>query len=111
MERGLEGLEEVEVWIHTCWGNPNMQRGVDDSSYANSIEIYLERMNAATSGRSRRRSDGFMDLELLPPVASRMPKKIAIGVVSHRTLQVESAEEVADYTRRALERFDAEKLS
>ncbi|MBI1874206.1 MAG: hypothetical protein HYS05_10010 [Acidobacteria bacterium] len=32
-----------EVWIHTCWGNPNMQRVMEDTSYANSIELYLER--------------------------------------------------------------------
>ena len=24
--REVEGLEDVEIWIHTCWGNPNMQR-------------------------------------------------------------------------------------
>jgi 5-methyltetrahydropteroyltriglutamate--homocysteine methyltransferase len=24
--REVEGLDDVEIWIHTCWGNPNMQR-------------------------------------------------------------------------------------
>ena len=43
--REVEGLEDVEVWIHTCWGNPNMQKVFSDESYANSIEIYLERLN------------------------------------------------------------------
>ena len=42
--REVEGLEGVEVWIHTCWGNPNMQKVFSDESYANSIEIYLERL-------------------------------------------------------------------
>ena len=41
--REVQGLDDVELWIHTCWGNPNMQRVMDDTSYANSIEIYLER--------------------------------------------------------------------
>ncbi len=41
--REVQGLEDVELWIHTCWGNPNMQRVMEDTSYANSIEIYLER--------------------------------------------------------------------
>ena len=41
--REVEGLDDVEIWIHTCWGNPNMQRVMEDTSYANSIEIYLER--------------------------------------------------------------------
>ena len=22
----VEGLDDVELWIHTCWGNPNMQK-------------------------------------------------------------------------------------
>src|ERR1039457_5654149 len=39
--REVQGLDDVEVWIHTCWGNPNMQRVMEDTSYANSIEIYL----------------------------------------------------------------------
>ena len=42
--REVEGLDDVEVWIHTCWGNPNMQKVFSDESYANSIEIYLERL-------------------------------------------------------------------
>jgi len=24
--REVQGLDDVELWIHTCWGNPNMQR-------------------------------------------------------------------------------------
>jgi 5-methyltetrahydropteroyltriglutamate--homocysteine methyltransferase len=35
---------------------------------------------------------------------------VAIGVVSHRQLQVESADEVAADVRRALEVIDADKL-
>ncbi len=42
--REIEGLDDVEVWIHTCWGNPNMQKVFTDESYANSIEIYLDRL-------------------------------------------------------------------
>jgi 5-methyltetrahydropteroyltriglutamate--homocysteine methyltransferase len=106
---GLEGLDEVEVWIHTCWGNPNMQRIVDLSSYANSIEIYLERMRGDV-WTLETKDNGFMDLELFRPWKGRLPKKVAIGVLSHRTLQVESAEEVAADIRRALEVIDADKL-
>ena len=42
--REVEGLDDVELWIHTCWGNPNMQRVREDTSYAASIELYLERV-------------------------------------------------------------------
>src|SRR4029450_4300177 len=42
--REIEGLDDVEIWIHTCWGNPNMQKVFSDESYANSVEIYLDRL-------------------------------------------------------------------
>ena len=42
--REIEGLDDVEVWIHTCWGNPNMQKVFSDESYRNSMEIYLDRL-------------------------------------------------------------------
>ena len=48
--REVQGLDDVELWIHTCWGNPNMQRVMEDTSYANSIEIYWSAA-AATYGR------------------------------------------------------------
>jgi 5-methyltetrahydropteroyltriglutamate--homocysteine methyltransferase len=37
-------------------------------------------------------------------------KKVAVGVVSHRTLQVERPEEVADLIRRALKHIAPERL-
>ncbi len=48
----VDGLDDVELWIHTCWGNPNMQKVYTGESYANSIEIYLN-ASRVTSGRSR----------------------------------------------------------
>jgi 5-methyltetrahydropteroyltriglutamate--homocysteine methyltransferase len=107
--REVEGLDDVEVWVHTCWGNPNMQKGPGDVSYANAIEIYLERMNADVWTVEAKSDDGQI-FELLKPYRETMRKKIAVGVVSHRTLQVESPEEVADFTRRALEAIPPEKL-
>ena len=37
-------------------------------------------------------------------------KKIALGVISHRTLQVERPEEVADLIRKALKYIEPERL-
>jgi 5-methyltetrahydropteroyltriglutamate--homocysteine methyltransferase len=105
----VEGLDDVEVWVHTCWGNPNMQRAHEDPSYANSIEIYLERLNAdvwtveMTEGREEQ-------LKLFAPYKGRMRSKVAIGVVSHRTLQVERPEEIADLVRTATRYIDPEHL-
>ena len=42
----ISGLDGAEVWVHTCWGNPMMQRVYDQTSYADSIALYLERVNA-----------------------------------------------------------------
>jgi 5-methyltetrahydropteroyltriglutamate--homocysteine methyltransferase len=39
-----------------------------------------------------------------------MPKKVAVGMISHRQLQVETPDEVAADIRRALEYIDAEHL-
>ena len=52
----------------------------------------------------------FADLELFKAYRNRMGKKIAVGVVSHRTLQVESPDEVAGDIRYALSHIDAENL-
>jgi 5-methyltetrahydropteroyltriglutamate--homocysteine methyltransferase len=40
----------------------------------------------------------------------KLPKKVALGMVSHRTLQVESPDEVAADIRLALEHIDPEHL-
>ena len=42
--REVQGLDDVEIWIHTCWGNPNMQRVMEDTSYRASFELYLQAM-------------------------------------------------------------------
>jgi 5-methyltetrahydropteroyltriglutamate--homocysteine methyltransferase len=53
-------------------------------------------------------SSGGLDLEA---IGRRIKtKKIAIGVVDHHTLQVETPDEVAALIRRALEHIPAERL-
>ncbi len=87
--REVQGLEDVELWIHTCWGNPNMQRVIENDSYRESFQLYLEACRGdvwtiETKDRNLR------EIELFAPFKGQLSKKIAIGVVSHRTLQVES---------------------
>ena len=107
--REVEGLDDVEIWIHTCWGNPNMQRVMEDTSYAASIEIYLERCKGdvwtlemkdrdqrTSSCSSRSRHD--------------LKKKICIGAVSHRSLQADRPEDVAAEIRKALKYIPPETL-
>jgi 5-methyltetrahydropteroyltriglutamate--homocysteine methyltransferase len=97
----VEGLDDVEVWVHTCWGNPNMQLGTTNPSYASSFELMLERLNADVWTVELRDTD-LSILERLGQYRGRLRKKIAIGVVNHRTLQVETAADVADLVRHAL---------
>jgi len=107
--REIEGLDDVEVWIHTCWGNPNMQKVFSDESYANSIEIYLERLKGDVWTIEARENDG-KELPLFEPYKQSMKKKVAVGVVSHRTLQADTPEVVADQIRNALKYIEPENL-
>ncbi len=105
----VSGLDGVEVWIHTCWGNPNMQRLYERTSYAESIEIYLDRLKGdvwTVEMKDRNQAD----LELFARYKGRMPKKLAVGVVSHRTLQADRPDDVAAEIRNALRFVDAEDL-
>jgi len=107
--REVEGLDDVELWIHTCWGNPNMQRVMEDTSYANSIEIYRERVRGDVWTIEMKDSEQ-KDLELFLPFKNDLQKKIAIGAVSHRQLQADRPEDVAAEIRKALKYIPAEKL-
>ena len=86
--REVDGLDDVEVWIHTCWGNPNMQKVFSDESYANSMEIYLERLKGDV-WTIEATENNFRELSLFDSYKDRLKKKIAVGVVSHRTLQAD----------------------
>jgi 5-methyltetrahydropteroyltriglutamate--homocysteine methyltransferase len=107
--REIEGLDDVEVWIHTCWGNPNMQKVFSDESYANSVEIYLERLKGDVWTIEATEND-LKELPLFKPHADSLKKKIAVGVVSHRTLQADFPDVVADRIRRAAEVIPPDKL-
>jgi len=104
----VEGLDDVEIWVHTCWGNPNMQRATV-GSYGNAVELYLDRLNCDVWTVEAKDDDGKI-FDVLKPYKETMKKKIAVGVVSHRTLQVESVDEVAAFGRRALEAINPENL-
>src|SRR5579862_2304808 len=107
----VKGLDGVEVWIHTCWGNPGAQRVQDRRSYAESVEIYLERM--AGDVWTVEAPDGDIPglVALFAPHAGSLRKKIALGVVSHRTVQVESVAEVAAAVRAGVEAIGPEMLA
>src|SRR5207248_3366329 len=110
--RHVEGLDEagVEIWVHTCWGNPGAQHCFDpEISYANSIEIYLNRLNADV-WTIESKDSGHKPLALFEPYKGKLTKKVAVGFISHRTLQVETPESIAADIRTALDYIDPAHL-
>ena len=104
----VKGLRDLtEVWAHTCWGNPAQQRlFATNQSYAdalphlNALDVDVLTFECATS-------DG-MDLDKIGKAIT--DKKVAIGVVDHRNLQVERPDQVAGLIRRALKHIPVERL-
>jgi len=107
--REVQGLDDVELWIHTCWGNPNMQRVIENDSYRESFQLYLEACRGDV-WTIETKDRNFREMELFAPFKGNLKKKLCVGVVSHRSLQVERPEDVAVSIRRALESVAPEQL-
>jgi 5-methyltetrahydropteroyltriglutamate--homocysteine methyltransferase len=106
----VEGLDGVEIWIHTCWGNPGAQNCFDPSvSYEPSMDIYLNRLEGDV-WTIESKENGHKLLPAFAPYKGSLPKKVAVGFISHRQLQVETPDEVAADVRRALQYIDADRL-
>ena len=105
----VKGLRDLtEVWAHTCWGNPAQQRlFATNQSYKDALP-HLNKLDVDLLTFECCTSDG-MDLEAIGKAIT--DKKIAIGVVDHRNLQVERPEQVADLIRRALKYIPVERLA
>jgi 5-methyltetrahydropteroyltriglutamate--homocysteine methyltransferase len=107
--REVRGLRaKCEVWCHTCWGSPAAQRVASrDQSYQAALP-YFDQLDVdviTVEGAS----NGGVDFEHYGAMISKN-KKVAVGVISHRTLQVERPEQVADLIRRALKHIEPERL-
>jgi methionine synthase II (cobalamin-independent) len=106
INREIRGVAS-EVWLHTCWGNPNQQPlHWERPSYERALPYLLE--TDADVITLECASTGGRDLPLLGRY--RTDKKICIGVVSHTTTAVEPPEVVAGLIRRALEYVPPERL-
>ena len=86
-----------------------MQKVYSGESYANSIDIYLNRLKGDVWTIEATENE-LAEIDLFKPYAANLPKKIAVGVVSHRQLQADMAPVVAGRARRALEVIPADKL-
>ena len=106
INREIKGVD-TEVWLHTCWGNPNQQPlHWDRPSYERALPYLLQ--TDADVITLECASTGGRDLPLLGK--HRTEKKIAIGVVSHTTTAVEPPAVVAGLIRKALEYVPPERL-
>ena len=107
--RTVQGLGELtEVWCHTCWGSPAAQRFYDEGEqkYARSLEK-LNRLQADVITVEAANSPEW-EFEAIGKTIAE--KKIAIGVVDHRTLQIETPEQIARMVREALKHIPPERL-
>jgi 5-methyltetrahydropteroyltriglutamate--homocysteine methyltransferase len=104
--RQLAGVD-AEIWVHTCWGNPNQQRVYwEVPSYERALPHLLQ-LNADVITFECASSDG-RDLPLFAQY--KTDKKIGIGVVNHCITTVEPVEYVAGLIRKALEYIPPERL-
>ena len=107
--REVEGLDDIELWIHTCWGNPNMQRVIDNDSYEQSFDLYMNECKGDV-WTVEMTDRGFREIEMFGEGKGNLPKKVCVGVVSHRHLQVDSPEQIAERIRHALKYIAPEQL-
>src|SRR4051794_11470861 len=69
----VEGLDDVEIWIHTCWGTPGAQHCFAPSiSYENSIDISLNRLRGDVWTIESKDAD-HRPLELFRPYKDNLP--------------------------------------
>ena len=104
--RGLRN--RTEVWAHACWGSPAGQRVFrPDLTYERSLPFYdrLDIDVLCLEGAS----NGCADIEMYARLVSD-DKKIAVGILDHRSVQVERPEQVAELIRRCLAHIEPERL-
>jgi 5-methyltetrahydropteroyltriglutamate--homocysteine methyltransferase len=109
LNREVAGLrQKCEVWCHTCWGSPAAQRVAShEFSYQPALS-YFDQFDVDVLTFEGAANNGA-DLAHIGSQISK-DKKIALGVVSHRTLQIERPEDIADLVRMALKHIEPERL-
>ena len=78
--RTVEGLEDVEIWIHTCWGNPGAQHCFDPQMSYERVDRHLP--EPAEGRRLDDRVEGERPAGCCPrsrPTRDNLPKKVAVG--------------------------------
>jgi 5-methyltetrahydropteroyltriglutamate--homocysteine methyltransferase len=106
--REVAGLrKKTEVWCHTCWGNPFAQRLGKNPTYRHALD-YLDQLDVDVVTIEATENNGAEIADVARVLSA--DKKLCIGVVNHRSLQVELPEDIADLIRIALKSVPAERL-
>lgn len=104
----VQGLrEKTEVWCHTCWGNPFAQRLAQIPSLK-AVLSHIARLDVDVV-TFETAENGCEEIAEIGAAIGK-DKKICIGVIRHRSLQVESPDEVAALIRKALKFVEPERL-
>jgi 5-methyltetrahydropteroyltriglutamate--homocysteine methyltransferase len=107
--REAKGLRDrTEVWAHACWGSPAGQRVFRPGLTYEQALPYYDRLDVdvlCMEGASNR----CAEVPLYGKMISK-DKKIAVGILNHRSVQVERPEEVAEMIRTCLEHIEPERL-
>jgi 5-methyltetrahydropteroyltriglutamate--homocysteine methyltransferase len=103
----VDGTEGMAIWMHYCWGRPYGQfaRG-----RAGDFRPMFPRVFDANFHVLNVECGDCLgpEMELLEQVPA--DRAVAIGVLDHRVLQVETADQIADKIRRALKHIAPERL-
>jgi len=86
-----------------------MQRVIENDSYRESFKLYMEECRGDV-WTVEMKDRNMREIEMFAPFKGKLKKKLCVGVVSHRTLQVEQPEAVAGTIREALKHVAPEQL-
>ncbi len=99
--------DKAEIWCHTCWGNPFAQK-IESGYVYKPILSYMDQLDADVL-TFETATNGGEELEEIGAAISK-DKKICIGVLDHRSLQVERPDDIAALIRKAMKYIEPERL-
>jgi 5-methyltetrahydropteroyltriglutamate--homocysteine methyltransferase len=106
--RMVEDTGQMQIWMHYCWGRPFGQLARGEAGDFRPMFPRVFDANFHVLNIECGQCLG-PEMELLEQVPA--DRGVAIGVIDHRALQVESADQVAVKIRRALQHTPAERLA
>jgi 5-methyltetrahydropteroyltriglutamate--homocysteine methyltransferase len=103
----VEGVGDMQIWMHYCWGRPYGQfaygrAGDFAPMFPRVFDAHFHVLNIECGDCLG------PEMDLLEQVPA--DRGVAIGVLDHRVLQVGTPQQIADKIRRALKHISPERL-